>query len=140
MYQIAAPIWNQIAEEQDVATPAAGVAFCLDYQELAIMADAWTKLEEEAGTTPGVARCVPIALPLLLEHRAISRFLSRYPDLRAAMPELLDAEEAASLMQAEFRLTDVETVMLVEVLSSPDAEDRWEKAAIQAALTEREPA
>jgi len=124
-----AAVWNQIAREQDLQSPAAKVAFQLNSKQLAKQDDLWMQREEKAGTPRRVARCLPTCLPLLTESQAVNQFVSQHPEMRNALPEMLDAEEAVGLMTADYRLTAVEQATLTRLLSSPEARTRWLQAA-----------
>lgn len=128
-----AAIWNQIAQTEELQTPAAKVAFRLNPDQLVKQDDLWMKAEEQVGTPPKVARCLPTCLPLLKEAEAISQFVDQHPNLKGALPEMLDPEEATELMTADYRLTSDQQATLIRILSSPEAMDRWKAAADQAA-------
>ncbi|MEO6567733.1 MAG: hypothetical protein ABIO94_03140 [Opitutaceae bacterium] len=132
---LAAPIWNQIARDEHLETAAAKVAFHLNDHQLAILNDLWMKEEAEVGTPLAVARCLPTCLPLLTESEAVNSFVGKHPELRNALPEMLDAQEAVWLMEVDRRLTPDEQTILAKVLLSPEAQERWLRAALQAAAT-----
>lgn len=79
--------------------------------------------EESQLSKDGVNSKVIAALqeirPLLLEHRAISSALSRMraPDLRQALPEVVNLQEAANLAKREYRLSETQAATLTEILS-----------------------
>jgi hypothetical protein len=126
---LAATIWNQVAREQELQTEAAKVAFRLNPAQLAKLDDHWMKFEKAAKTPQAVARCLPMCLPLLLETEALSGFVSQHPELRNAIPEILDAKEAALLMGQEYRLTSDDQRTLTQLLQSPEPAQRWLRAA-----------
>ena len=127
---LAAPIWSQIAREQELETQAARIAFRFDAEQLAEQDDEWMKAEKSAGTPGKVARCLPLCLPLLLETKAMQAFRDQHPNLSGAIPEILDAADAVNLMRAEYRLNDQDATTLGKILSSPQAaEARWHAVA-----------
>ena len=129
MTSLPAPLWNQIAETQELETEAAKTAFRLNPEQLAQMSDHWDRLETAAGTPSKVISCLLTVLPLLLESAAIAGQVSQTPELRSALPEVNSPEEAATLMQMEWRLTPAEKTTLTAALSSPASQERWLKAA-----------
>jgi hypothetical protein len=127
---LAAPIWNQIARSQTLETEAAKVAFQLDGDQLAKQDDLWMKAEAAAGTPDKVARCLPVCLPLLTESLAIQAYLQQNPQLKGAIPEILDAADAVDLMTADYHLNAQEQTSLESILSSPrKALARWLQVA-----------
>lgn len=132
---LAAPIWNQIAREEELETEAGKIAFSLTDRQMAVMDQVWRELEDKAGTPAKVARCLPTCLPLVAESFSVQAWVSQHPMFRGAIPELLDAQEAALVMQQEWRLSDAESETLQTALSSLEAMDRWHQAALQASQT-----
>lgn len=130
MTNVAAPVWNQIAREQPLETEAAKLAFAMDQDQLAKLEDRWAAQERQAGTPENLVGRVITCLPLVVESFAIQQFVSQHPQFRDAFPEMNSPEEAASLMQLEWRLTDEERETLTKVLSSPEAVERWQIATL----------
>jgi hypothetical protein len=126
---LAAPIWNQIAKTQELQSPAAKLSFLFNSEQLAKQDDLWMRFETAAKTPTRVARCLPVCLPLLVEKEAINQHVNQNPELRNALPEILDEEEAATLMEQEYRLTKEEKATLTQLLSSPQSRERWLRAA-----------
>ena len=127
---LAAPIWNQIASSQALETEPAKVAFRLNAEQLAKQDDLWMKAETAVGTPDKVARCLPVCLPLLAESQAIQSYLSQNPQLKGALPEILDAADAVDLMTADYHLSDQDQKSLESILSSPrKALARWLQVA-----------
>ena len=130
---LAAPVWNQIADQQPLESEAAKVSFRLNPEQLARLDDLWMKAETEAGTPPAVARCLPTCLPLLTESQAIAAYVSQHPNLKGALPEMLDADEASELMTQDCRLSPENREILTRILSEPQpALERWHQAALAA--------
>ncbi len=97
------------------------------------MEDYWDRIERNAETRPAVARRLSTCLPLLAERDAIQDYLSEHPELRNALPEILDVEEAVLLMKLDWRLPEEECKELAAALSSPLSLERWKQAAEMAA-------
>lgn len=133
MTNVAAPIWNQIAATQRLATPAAKIAFRLDQNQLAIQEDIWIQLQAEANYPKAVARCLPTFLPLLAERKAIAHFVSQHPNYRNALPEVNDAREAVALATMDTRLTPSEQKLLEKALTAVRPLSEWKVAATAAA-------
>lgn len=127
-----AAVWRQIAETQELQSPAAKLSFRLNPQQLARMSSLLETGAERAGIPPKVARCLPTCLPLLTEREAISQFVSQHPEMRNALPEVNDPQEAVDLMTSEYRLTPADQATLLRLLSSPQVVNRWLKAAQEA--------
>lgn len=127
---LAAPIWNQIAQTQDLQTEAAKVAFRLTQNQIGRMENLWLKLETQAGTPPRVARCLLTCLPLLTESEAIQAYVSEHPELRNALPEINDPQEAVDLMTLDYRLNPEDQTNLLSRLTDPQMSlRRWLGAA-----------
>lgn len=117
MYQTPTPIWNQIAESQELATPL--------WEELFAAKDLPTALApleaklEALGADARVTRAYLLAAPLLYENLAISRFVQETgrTDLRSSMPELTTVGEATILASTEFSLTSSQQKTLRRLLS-----------------------
>jgi len=58
--------------------------------------------------------------------------VDQHPNLRAALPEMNDPEEAAILMQMDYRLTESQMKELERILPSPQAQTDWLEMAEQA--------
>lgn len=125
MYQVPAPIWNQIAQTQPV-----GSAYWLslmekDQQQLT---EALAKLEsdlERKGADAAVTRSYLLVAPLLRETVAISRYVDAQasPELRSCLPEVTSINEAVALATQEFRLKPSQQTRLAELLKTD-----WHKA------------
>ncbi len=135
MTQVAASVWNQIAESQNLLSPAAKISFKLNPEQLDHQNHIWLNLLEDQKAPEKVALCLPTYLPLLAEHRAINQFVSQHPQLRNALPEVLSVEEAVELAKVDHRLTPTEQESLAKILLSPESLNDWKVAAEAAART-----
>jgi hypothetical protein len=129
MTQVAASIWNQIAESQNLLSPAAKISFQLNQEQIDLQNHCWGILLEDKEVPNKVALSVMTFLPLLAEHRAINQFVSQHPQLRNALPEVLSPQEAVELAKVDYRLTPTEQESLAKILSSPECLDDWLEAA-----------
>lgn len=118
MNQVPAEIWNQIAQTQPLQSQWARQTFKLKTNDL----DARMDLEHKALTRKGVNNKVIVALqtvrPLLVENRAISDWISEtnQPELRQALPEILDLAEAAQIAALEHSLNPSQAEELQSLL------------------------
>jgi hypothetical protein len=76
-----------------------------------------------------------VVLPLLMESKAIAAHVAEHPELKAALPEVLNRQEATSLMILEFRLSPEEEQKLMQLLPQTleSLHDLWQ-APIDSAL------
>jgi hypothetical protein len=112
---VAAPLLNQMAQmcrtkwaRQTLRQSPEGLAMAEDR----LYKEAQTKVPQRA------AMAYATVMPLLLENRAISRFLAKTqrPDLRSALPEVTTPSEAVALASTEFNLTSQEQSALLNLL------------------------
>ena len=118
MLQCPARIWNEVAETQEVETPLWARMMALDQQEMAEADDAeWKRLKAE-GTSSKVAQSFLLVAPLLMENKAISRFIEQVgrPDLRSSLPELTSISEAVALATGEHQLNPLQQSQLKSLL------------------------
>ena len=112
---VAAPLLNQIAPL--CRTKWGRETFAQNQEALATAED---RLYKEAIPKAGqrAASAYATVMPLLLENRAISRFVvkTQRPDLRSALPEITTRNEAVTLASMEFRLTSSEQTALLKLL------------------------
>ena len=115
MYSVAAPIWNEIAEQQDLATDWAKQMFSLPQEDLDLALE-----REEARLTPQVGAMLAAVylkiMPLLRERRAIMDFLKDNPNYRHALPEILDVGEAIMVANKDSHLSAQEQRQLRQLL------------------------
>jgi hypothetical protein len=116
VYQVAAPIWNRIAEHGGIASLFAKRLFSLNQDQL----NAALANEEVSLQAVGVQSKVAIAFltmaPLLWEAPAISSFLQDNPFYYDALPEVCGADEAVRYAGREFNLTSSQQAALLELL------------------------
>lgn len=125
MNQTDQAIYNRIAEEFPLKTALMQRLFRMNQDEIDEAEDrVRTTLEREATerfsanpqTAWQAARAAWLVLAAWLEHGAISRFKAKHPEIYAAIPELLTAEEAAECADMELQLTPQEKQMTVQLL------------------------
>ena len=117
MHQVAATIWNQIAEQQPLATGWAQQMFPLPEDDL----DRALEREEARLGGGAVAAAYLRLMPLLWERTAILNFLSENPSLLAALPTPESPAEALQMARADFSLTPNEQKLLLEMLKKRPA-------------------
>ena len=112
---VAAPLLNQMA--QMCRTKWARQTLRQGPEGLAMAEDRLYK-EAKAKAPERAAMAFATVMPLLLENRAISRFVvkTQRPDLRSALPEVTTPSEAVALASTEFNLTSQEQSALLNLL------------------------
>lgn len=116
MYQAAAEVWNQIAEEQPLQTPWAQQMFPLPTEQ---MAQALEAEEKRLTKTLGSAMLASIYLkmmPVLWERVAISKFLNRHPNLMGAIQPIESPSEAVLIASRDYPLTPPQQQLLLKHL------------------------
>lgn len=119
MYQVAATVWNQIADKCPPATPWAKRQFAMDQEQLTASLEEQAKALEKAGHPPKVILAYQTMAPLLAENETISRYIRKTGNmqLRGALPEVTTPREALEVARAEFRLEESEAQQLHALLS-----------------------
>ena len=117
MYQLATPIWNEIARTQEMRTEWGKVMAAPDLQ--AALAPVVAALEAQ-GVDARTMRAYLTVAPMLAENLAISRWMesSGAMHLRSSLPELTTVRQAMTLASAEFNLTKQQTETLAGLLQS----------------------
>lgn len=137
MNQVPTSIWNEIAQEQKLATKAATMAFALTPSQMDAMADLWgNELPNK------VALGLQLVTPLWLERMAIARYLASNPErspLRQVLVAVSSAEEAAGLAAREYSMPREQTQLLTQLLRTGRAETMMLEAAIAASKSESAP-
>jgi hypothetical protein len=114
MYQVATPIWNQIAEEQPLVTKWAQIVFPLPQEEM------FERLDQTANRIKHLSPLVQVAylqmMPLLKENEAIAAFVRDNPHLADALPNVTSAGEAVQIATQEHRLDQEEQDQLLTIL------------------------
>ena len=104
---VATPIWNEIAETQELRTEWGKMAFRLDHEKQVDLVEQEYEALLKRGVSEEAAKAVMDMKPLLLENLAISRHIQRTESLhlRNALPEVTTISEAVMLATAEDSLT-----------------------------------
>lgn len=106
MYQVPTPIWNAIAAAQPLQHQPWKRLFALKTEEqLSALNELESEIDAKAKDVR-VTRAYLLTAPLLMENKAISRFVEtqRAHSLRAGLPELTTIHEAVDLATAEYNL------------------------------------
>lgn len=115
MYSVASPIWNEIAETQQLRTSWAQQVFPLpDEQQAQMLHQEEDRLAKETDSI--VAAAYLKVMPLLWENEAISRFKEGHPELEAALPEILTVPEAVIIASRDLPLDKSQQAKLTEML------------------------
>lgn len=118
MHQIAAAVWNAIARTQELRSPSFKALMAMPQNELAqALASQATALEQN-GTPDSVINAYQQMAPLLVENEAISAYINHVEnlDLRAALPEILSANEAVLIASNDHFLNAEEQQTLLIML------------------------
>jgi hypothetical protein len=118
MHQIAAAVWNEIARTQTLRNPSMQILFAMPQSKLTEALEAQAKVLEQNGQPDSVINAYQTMAPLLAEHEAISSYINQMDnsDLRAAMPEVLNAPEAVAIASQEHPLSKDEQTQLLQLL------------------------
>lgn len=118
MYQTPLPIWNEIAQTQQLVSPRWRRMMSLAPEAMAsAIKDLEAQLEQK-GADPRSIRAYLLTAPLLAENEAISRYVEEKgnPGLRASLPELTSINEALLLASHEYRLSPSQQARLRKLL------------------------
>ena len=115
MYQVATPIWNEIARTQKTRT---GWGRLMEAPELQAAIEPVEAGLEALGADARTIRAYLLTAPLLAENVAISRWIEGRgaTHLRSSLPELTTVRQAMTLASTEFSLTKTQTQMLDKLL------------------------
>lgn len=118
MYQVAAPIWNQIAATQKLRSSEWAPLLRMNEQEQSQALDKLTKELEKQGLDSQVILSYLTTAPLLYETKAISRWIQQRGDnsFRTCLPELTTVSEAIRLATMEYNLTKAQATQLTALL------------------------
>lgn len=118
MNQVPTAIWNAIAETQPLQTKWAKVWFRHQGNDLDASLDHEAMKLRRANVENKVIVALQTVRPLLVENRAISDWISEtnQPELRQALPEILDLAEAGRLAAMEHRLSQSQVEQLQSLL------------------------
>ena len=129
MHQLPATVWNQIAAETDLETPAARDSFPADEEGLEMILDNWAAAERQAKTPPWAVIPLMEVLPLMAEHAALTAFRRSRPEFLRALPEVPDAPTAAALMSRERQWSPEQSSTFLALLQSGQPLIRWQQSA-----------
>ena len=125
MYTIDQDIANQIAQTQTMKYIEMEKLFKMDEEE-ADEYEANLRKEVTKQADKVVARAVVAFLPLFLESGAITNYINqtRTMGLRAMMPEILTAEEAALMAQMDIKMNDSQVILTAKIMRQIQARFR----------------
>jgi hypothetical protein len=111
-------IWNEIARNEQLATPWARKMFGATPDEVTKELDQQAAVLRAKGVPNKVIGAYQTVLPLWLERRAISEYVSHAndPQLRTVLPELTEVSEAVDLMTKQYGLTAQNAGTLYDLL------------------------
>ena len=120
MFQAPAPIWNQIAETQDLRTEWAQKMFPLpqDLMDEEIQAEV-DRITQETGS-PIVAAAYLVVMPLLWESQAIAAFNAQYGPM-PSLPPVENVDDAMAIAVGDYPLDQQEKATLRALLLAPPA-------------------
>lgn len=117
MNQVPTAVWNRIAQTQTLATEWARSVFPMTPQQM----DKALEYQREKMATAGYSSTVIVAYqtmaPLLAEREAIQAFVMDNPELAAALPDVLTADEAMKYAMGDWMLSRRDEQTLLELLS-----------------------
>ena len=118
MHQIAARVWNEIAEQGDLKTAWAKRVFPMNASRMDRALNLATEKLEKT-QPPLVAAAYLMVMPLLWEQDAIVEYLGEHPEMSAALPEVTAVDEAVMLASREFPLDESQQKRLAALLAEP---------------------
>lgn len=130
-------IWELVAKYGKPDKPLGKLLLSMDEREMEAVEERQSELMEEMGIPNTVILAYQMVLILYVEHEAITRAVLKIgdPELRGALPEVLNRREAIYLMEREFNLTPEEVELLYEILPNNNPTERalevhatWDKA------------
>lgn len=118
MFQVANPIWNQIARQPEMKSEQMKALFSLPPDAMNRALDKQAELLAKAGSQPRVINAYQVVAPLLLERPAIQAYLERTESshLAKVLVDLESVAEALDLATTEYRLTNQERSALKTLL------------------------
>lgn len=118
MNQVAAAVWNAIASSQELQNPSFKILMAMPQDEMTQALEEQANVLEQNGTPASVINAYQQMAPLLAENQAISAYINQTgnSDLRAAMPEVLNAPEAVAIASQERPLSRSEQATLLQML------------------------
>jgi len=119
MHQVAAPVWNEIAESGMIKDPKIKTLMELGQQQLSEKLEKQADMLEKEGYTDSVIMAYQTVMPLLVEGPAIHAWVSEQnrPDLLAAFPKVNTVYEATHLVVKEYTLGVEEIESLMELIT-----------------------
>ena len=129
MHQLPPEVWNLIARETTLATPAARAAFNLPPESQPALMDAWAAIEQTAKTPAWAIVPLQEVLPLMLESKALNQFKAEHPEFLDALPEVNSPQEAAELMSRERQWSPAQSSTFLALLQPDQAPTRWQQSA-----------
>ena len=125
MFQVAAPVWNQIAETQQMRFPAMKALFSMDQDGITEAMNSQASALSKSGVSDSVINAYQKMGPLLAETLAISRYINQMDSssLRSALPEILSASEAVAIARQEVPLSNSEEQQLLTMLTPLEPEN-----------------
>lgn len=118
MNQVAAAVWNAIAKSQELRNPSFQLLMAMSQDKMTEALESQATVLEQNGTPISVINAYQQMAPLLAENEAISSYINQTgnSDLRAALPEVLNAPEAVAIASQERPLSKSEQEKLLQML------------------------
>lgn len=124
MTSIAPKIWNEIAETEPLATAWGKTAFAMGPDEIVESENKDFRAMKDAGIPPQVICAFMDMRPLLLERRAIARFVSSRPSLTEALPNVESVTEAVTMASKDHLLSRKDQTQLGKLLTEEMQQSR----------------
>ena len=118
MHKLPATTWNRIHQQNNLKSAWAKVMFALDEQSLNQALDKQAEKLIENYQNKAILAYQTV-LPLLVEQQALTEFIETTgePELRKALPEVLNQSEAVQLMTQEYNLSKEQQKQLRQLLA-----------------------
>ena len=118
MYQVAPSVWNAIAKSEPLANPSMKILWKMPADQMLQALSNQEQTLASHGVPDSVITAYQRMAPLLAENEAISAYIEKTDStsLRAALPEVLNAQEAVVIATQDQPLSEPEQSALLEML------------------------
>lgn len=119
MYQVPTAVWNEVAKQPEMRIQAFKLIMSMTQDEMLEALNQQAEALAQNGVPDSVINAYQTMAPLLAENEAISAYINKTDNsnLRAAMPEVLNAPEAVAIAEQDRPLSEAEQQLLLEMLT-----------------------
>lgn len=119
MYQVPTAVWNEVAKQPEMRFQAFKLIMSMTQDEMLEALNQQAEALAQNGVPDSVINAYQTMAPLLAENEAISAYINKTDNsnLRAALPEVLNAPEAVAIAEQDRPLSEAEQQLLLEMLT-----------------------